>query len=83
MASIYILKCIDGSYYVGSTANLESRLLKHKLGGVKFTKPRLPVSLIYQEDYKTKSDAQTREYQIKSWKKRKNIENLIKRAAFV
>lgn len=44
MAYVYILRCADGSYYVGSTRNLEARLEQHALGkGARYTSRRLPV----------------------------------------
>ena len=79
MASLYILKLIDNSYYVGSTGNLIQRLKNHSRGEVKSTKNKLPFILIYQEDYETRSQAQKREYQIKRWKKRSAIERLLKK----
>lgn len=79
MASLYILKLVDNSYYVGSTGNLTQRLNNHYNGEVKSTKHKLPFVLIYTENYNTKSEAQKREYQIKRWKKRVAIERLLKK----
>ena len=62
----YILECKDGTYYTGWTNNLEKRLKDHNDGkGAKYTKPRLPVSLIYYEEHETKEEAMRREYAIK------------------
>ena len=62
----YILECKDGTYYTGWTNNLEKRLKDHNDGkGAKYTKARLPVSLIYYEEYETKEEAMRREYAIK------------------
>jgi putative endonuclease len=48
MAYMYILRCSDGSYYVGSTRNLESRLYQHQTGiGAEYTRCRRPVELVY------------------------------------
>lgn len=45
---MYILLCADGSYYTGSTNDLERRILQHQAGeGSNHTKKRLPVKLIY------------------------------------
>ncbi len=50
MGFMYILKCSDGSYYTGSTVNLEIRLYQHQHGeGANYTKKRLPAELIYFE----------------------------------
>ena len=49
---MYILLCADGSYYTGSTTDLERRLEQHQNGeGANHTKKRLPVSLLYYEEY--------------------------------
>jgi len=49
---MYILECSDGSYYTGSTNDLELRLMQHQSGeGANFTKTRLPVKLLYFEEY--------------------------------
>lgn len=62
----YILECKDGTYYTGWTNNLDKRLKDHNGGkGAKYTKARLPVSLIYYEEYETKEEAMRREYTIK------------------
>lgn len=62
----YILECKDGTFYTGWTNNLEKRLKNHNDGkGAKYTKARLPVSLIYYEEFQTKEDAMRREYAIK------------------
>lgn len=62
----YILECMDGTYYTGWTNNLEKRLKDHNDGkGAKYTKARLPVSLIYYEEFQTKEEAMRREYAIK------------------
>ncbi len=62
----YILKCNDGTYYTGWTNNLEKRVKDHNNGkGAKYTKPRLPVELVYFEKFETKEEAMRREYAIK------------------
>ncbi|MDQ2178382.1 GIY-YIG nuclease family protein [Marinifilum sp. D714] len=64
----YILKCNDGSYYTGSTKNLDKRLEEHMLGlGSHFTKKHLPVKLVYFEEFDRIDDAFYREKQIKGW----------------
>lgn len=78
MFNTYILKLKDGSYYIGSTGDLEQRLKYHKNQKVRTTKDKLPFELVYTEIYVNRSEAQTREYQIKKWKSRKAIERLIK-----
>lgn len=74
----YILKCSDKSYYTGSTTNLEIRLYQHQSGeGAKYTKKRLPVELVYCEEYSSIQSAFDREKQIKGWSRAKK-EALIK-----
>ena len=83
MAYTYILKTALGTYYIGSTNNLKERLKYHQLGKVKSTKDKLPVELVFKEYYNTKSEAQQKEYTIKSWKSRKIIEFIIKQGPIV
>ncbi len=62
----YILKCSDETLYTGWTNNLEKRLADHNAGkGAKYTKPRLPVQLVYYETFASKEEAMRREYAIK------------------
>ncbi len=71
-AWIYILKCADGSYYTGSTKNLELRLEQHqKSEGANYTKKRLPVQLVYIEEFQRIDEAFLREKQIQGWSKKK------------
>ena len=73
----YIIKCKDNSLYTGWTNNLEKRIEAHNTGkGAKYTKARLPVELVYYEEFETKEDAMRREYAIKKMT-RKEKEKLI------
>jgi putative endonuclease len=72
MAWMYILECADGSYYVGSTKDLERRMFEHKEGlGAKYTSRRLPVELVYGEEYDRIDDAFYREKQVQGWRRAK------------
>jgi putative endonuclease len=72
MAWMYILECCDGSYYVGSTKDLELRMSQHQEGiGANYTSKRLPVKLIYCEEYDRVADAFYREKQVQGWTRRK------------
>ncbi len=63
---IYIVRCADSTYYTGYTTDLHRRLTEHNQGkGARYTRGRLPVKLVYKEEYKTKSAAMKREYEIK------------------
>lgn len=69
---MYILKCSDGSYYTGSTNNLEKRIIEHQSGlGANYTRKRLPVNLIYYEEYQRIDEAFHREKQIQGWSRKK------------
>jgi putative endonuclease len=69
---MYILECADGSYYTGSTTNLELRLAQHQAGeGANHTKKRLPVKLVYYEFFQRIQDAFYREKQVQGWSRKK------------
>ena len=69
---MYILECCDGSYYTGSTNNLDLRLRQHQNGeGANHTKKRLPVKLVYYEEYERVQDAFYREKQVQGWNRKK------------
>lgn len=63
---VYILRCSDGSFYTGWTTDPVRRTRVHNSGkGAKYTRSRLPVELIYTEEFDDKIEAQRREYAIK------------------
>ena len=69
---MYILLCSNGSYYTGSTNNLELRLKQHQNGeGANHTKKYLPVTLVYYEEYQRVEDAFYREKQVQGWSRKK------------
>ncbi len=69
---MYILKCADGSYYTGSTTDLERRLAQHQCGeSANHTKNRLPVKLIYYEKFPRIDQAFYREKQVQGWCRKK------------
>ena len=69
---IYILKCADGSYYVGHSDDLEARLALHGAGsGDAYTAKRLPVQLVFTEEFPSREDAIARERQVKGWSRKK------------
>lgn len=62
----YILRCSDGTYYTGYTDHLERRVKVHNEGkGAKYTRGRLPVELMYYEEFETKAEAMKREWKLK------------------
>lgn len=69
---MYILECADGSYYTGSTNNLDLRLAQHQNGeGANHTKKQLPVKLVYFEEYQRIDEAFNREKQVQGWSRKK------------
>lgn len=63
----YLLRCADGSFYCGWTVDLDHRLSAHNLGkGARYTRVRLPVELVYFEEFASRGDAMKREHQIKN-----------------
>lgn len=69
---MYILRCADGSYYTGSTKDIELRLAQHQAGeGANHTKKRLPVELIYVEEFQRIDEAFYREKQVQGWSRKK------------
>lgn len=72
MAWMYILKCVDDSYYVGSTKDIKRRFDEHQEGkGARHTMRRLPVKLVYSEEYERVADAFYREKQVQGWRREK------------
>ncbi len=69
---VYILICRDKSYYIGITNDVQKRVLTHNTGkGSKYIISKLPVKLVYSEEYENKSQARKREIQLKGWTKLK------------
>ena len=68
----YILRCSDGSYYVGSTTDLDARAATHMAGeGGDYTARRLPVEVVYTEEFETLYEAFLVERQVKGWSRAK------------
>jgi predicted GIY-YIG superfamily endonuclease len=72
-AFVYILRCADGAYYVGSTrAELEQRIGQHNAGHFGgFTATRRPVALVWSQDFDRITDAIAAERQLKGWSRAK------------
>jgi putative endonuclease len=72
MPHIYILRCSDGSYYVGSTWHLDARVEQHASGhGAEYTKRRLPVELVFNQEYDRVDEAFAMEKRIQNWSRAK------------
>ena len=75
---VYILRCADGSYYVGHTDDLDGRLAAHKAGEIEgYTRTRRPVHLVFADEFSSREEALGRERQVKGWSRAKK-EALIK-----
>lgn len=72
-AYLYILRCADGSYYVGTTVrSLEARIAEHQAGAYDgYTALRRPVELMFHEAFERLDDAATAERQVKGWRRDK------------
>ena len=70
---VYILKCIDGSYYTGVTNNLERRLAEHNSGDsiTSYTFNRRTLLLVFSQQYSDIKQAIALEKQIKGWSRKK------------
>jgi putative endonuclease len=76
---MYILKCADGTFYIGSTTSSDSRLFQHRQGvDAIYTSKRLPVELVYFEEYWNVAEAFAREKQVQNWSRSKR-EALVQR----
>jgi putative endonuclease len=72
MIAAYMLRCGDGSYYVGSSRNVEHRLWQHATGlGGDYTSKRQPVELVYLEEFDRIDWAYAREKQLQGWSRKK------------
>jgi putative endonuclease len=72
MGYFYILLCADGTFYVGSTRDLLRRLWEHREGlAAAYTRTRLPVQLLYFEQYERVSEAWGRERTVHGWTRSK------------
>ena len=72
---VYIVRCIDDTLYTGVTVDINARIEKHNLGkGARYTRSRVPVTLVYSEAVQTRSAAQEREYAIKQLSRIEKLE---------
>jgi putative endonuclease len=69
---MYILQCSDGTFYTGSTLNIDKRVIEHQSGfGANYTKDKLPVVLVYFEEFSRIDLAFNREKQVQGWSRKK------------
>ncbi len=74
-ATVYILRCADGSLYVGITRRtIEERLSEHAQGISKgYTTSRRPVTLLHSEHYERVDEAVAAERRLKGWSRAKKV----------
>ena len=78
MFYVYILQSLkDGSYYIGQTNNVSNRLERHNSQRQLATRSKVPWELVYTEPFPTRSQAVRREREIKNWKSRQAIKELL------
>jgi putative endonuclease len=71
----YIVECSDNTLYVGTTNDIEKRLLKHNTGkGAKYTKGRGPVKIRYSEVFESRAEACKQEYKLKQYSREEKLE---------
>ncbi|RZF63000.1 rRNA methyltransferase [Sphingomonas populi] len=69
---VYILRCADGTYYTGHTDDLERRIGQHMTGEIQgYTQSRLPVALMWSQDFPSRIEALEAEQRIKPWARAK------------
>jgi tRNA/rRNA methyltransferase len=69
---VYILRCSDGSYYVGHTDELMKRIAEHQAGeGCTYTRKRCPVEFLWRAEFATREEAKEMEARIKGWSRAK------------
>jgi len=74
MPFVYILECADGSYYVGSTRDLERRFVEHSTGaGAAYTRRRLPVRLAFAQEFDRVDEAYALEKRVQGWSRKKRL----------
>jgi predicted GIY-YIG superfamily endonuclease len=65
-AFVYILRCADRTFYIGVAKDVKARVLVHNARkGAKYTRPRLPVRVVFQEGPMSLTRALRREFQLK------------------
>jgi tRNA/rRNA methyltransferase len=69
---VYMLRCSDGSSYVGPTDDLTQRFAQHQTGAFPgYTRKRRPVELVWWSEMPSRYEAATRELQLKGWSRAK------------
>ena len=70
----YMLHCHGGAFYTGQTDDLEFRVAQHQAGkGAAFTAERLPVELVWSQEFGTRNEAKEAEARLKGWSRAKKL----------
>ena len=70
----YMLHCRGGAFYVGHTDDLDRRVAQHQAGECPgFTHDRLPVTLVWSEDFPTRDEARAAEHRLKGWSRARKM----------
>ena len=78
MNYVYILKCADDTLYCGWTTDPDARLKAHNSKrGAKYTRSRLPVEMVYLEEFEDKHEALSREWHIKRMSREEKMELIL------
>ena len=69
---VYILRCADDSYYTGHTDNLDKRIAEHHSREyLCYTTTRLPITLVFSQEFASRVEAIASERQVKRWSRKK------------
>ena len=69
---MYMLRCSDGHYYVGSTTDVQARFAQHQEGrGAEYTRRRRPVELVFVEEFESIDQAFAMEKRVQKWSRAK------------
>ncbi len=72
--SLYILRCADGTLYIGHTDNFDERMRQHDTGKHDcYTASRRPLKLLHVEELETRYAALTMERKLKGWSRAKKL----------
>ena len=72
---VYMVRCVDGSLYTGCTNDLPARIAKHNAGkGARYTRSRLPVTVVWNVRVKDRSAALSREAKVKQLTRAEKLE---------
>ena len=82
MNYVYLVRCTDDTLYCGWTTDLQARLKAHNCGrGARYTRSRLPVELVYFEEYEDKGEALSREWHVKRMTRKEKLKLIYQKEA--